>query len=482
MLRRSFAEETPDVFLESLRQTVLPEPLAASRFPGAYRLANVDRFLAELEQALLEGETGEAILRRLRRAEREKPDDTSGRPRTDADGVRVLTIHGAKGLGFEHVYLVQTHAVSGRGGQTAPTAVHQDGQLWEMTLLGRRTPGFFAHECSKKQIEEAEKIRLLYVALTRAKKRLVTVGCVPVKGSLQELFQKRVNTWANLSDLWQDGSLGPREDRYHARWVWLGHPRWETETPRIRGAGTAERGIDPVRVTSDGDSLQRRIEGALEWQARSWLGTASEEAHRLFREALAEGLGGVEEEAESLFGCGADRRVAMAVGTAMHSLLERFDLGVSDLEEEWRTRLEEGFEWLSRAFSADDQVEVARMRLEGVAGRFREGPSWQRFLDLEGSILARELPAVARPAPGGAVGAISGTIDLVYRDPITGEVVVADFKSDRVESAAELEAKLDIYRPQIEIYASILRDALKLPTLPRRELWFLWSGAILTVE
>lgn len=484
VLRESFAEEAPDEFLEKLRQSVLVEPLAASRFPGAYRLANVDRFLVELEEALLEGETGEAVLRRLRRAEREKPDETSGRPRTDAEGVRVLTIHGAKGLGFEHVYLVQTHASGGRGRRAAPTAAHweRDKNQWEMTLLGRRSPGYFEHERLRKKVEEAEKVRLLYVALTRAKKRLVTVGGKSTKGSLKELLKGRATGWPNSSHLWEDGSLGPREDRHEARWVWLGHPSWDAETPKIFGSSPRERRIDAAKVVSDADQLERLIEAGLERQGRPWLETASEEAHRRLREALAERFEGAEEEGEIPFEGGAGRRVAMAVGTAVHRMLENFDLGGSDPDEEWKTRLEEGLEWLSFALPGPGSFEAARRRLETLAERFRAGPLWQKFLDLDGSIVARELALVARPDADGAVGAVSGSIDLVYREFSTGELVVADFKTDHRGGDDELRERAVVYGPQLEIYARALQSAMKLQSIPRKELWFLEAGRTVVLK
>ena len=40
----------------------------------------------------------------------------AGEPDLQANAVHVMTIHGAKGLDFKHVYLVQIHRVSRSGG------------------------------------------------------------------------------------------------------------------------------------------------------------------------------------------------------------------------------------------------------------------------------------------------------------------------------------------------------------------------------
>ncbi|MEN8164816.1 MAG: 3'-5' exonuclease, partial [Acidobacteriota bacterium] len=480
-LRRLFAEEVPDVFIERLRTVMAVEPLAACRFPGPYRLANIDRFFRELENMLGDGASADTILRHLRRVERERPDEAGGRPRSDAEGVRVLTIHGAKGLGFEHVWLVQTHAESrGPQGEQRTQVVKIDGRP-EMSLRSWATVGFADVEAARKRTEEAERVRLLYVALTRAKKRLVTVGNrLPNSGvgPMLKSFGKRAGGWPEIEDLWPGGTQGPREDRDQARWVWLGHPRWHAETAWVGAPGKEGVVVDPARIEQDAEQLERWVERAQEHQIRPWLGTASEEAHRLFREALADRLEGAENEEEPTRGVGVDQRVAMAIGTAMHTVLERFDHEAEDSEDEFALRLDEALLWLKAALAREDSRERAKARLEVLGERFRGGALWPRFLGLDKSILARELPLVAAPGSGGAVGAVTGAIDLVYRDPVTGEIVVADYKTDRLESDDDIQDRAAVYQPQLQVYADALQEAMNLDVAPRKELWFLWSGVV----
>ena len=65
-----------------------------------------------------------------------------------------------------------------------------------------------------------------------------------------------------------------------------------------------------------------------------------------------------------------------------------------------------------------------------------------------------------------------------YRDEGTGEIVVADYKTDRVGDDAEIEIRASIYQTQLEIYASALQQAMSLDVTPRQELWFVGSGVI----
>ena len=90
-------------------------------------------------------------------------------------------------------------------------------------------------------------------------------------------------------------------------------------------------------------------------------------------------------------------------------------------------------------------------------------------------LLARELSLLAPPGEGrGApVGCVVGSIDLLHRDPETGELVVVDYKTDRVESDEDVAERVKIHASQGEAYARALKDAFGLEELPRFELWFL---------
>jgi ATP-dependent exoDNAse (exonuclease V) beta subunit len=74
------------------------------------------------------------------------------------------------------------------------------------------------------------------------------------------------------------------------------------------------------------------------------------------------------------------------------------------------------------------------------------------------------------------VGFVAGAIDLVHRDPATGELVVVDYKTDRVETDAEIAGRARSYAAQGAEYQRALREALGLDAPPRFELWFLHAG------
>ena len=166
------------------------------------------------------------------------------------------------------------------------------------------------------------------------------------------------------------------------------------------------------------------------------------------------------------------------MGTAVHRLLEIVDLR-GDLQEQVAARRAEVLNWaVAGAVGAAD---IARQRAGELLDRLLEGRSLLALAALADDVVARELPLLV---PAGdddpAVSAILGVADLVYRRD--SQLVVADFKTDALSDDDEITARAEFYRPQLELYARALRDALELDDLPAMELWFLWPDRIKVLE
>jgi ATP-dependent exoDNAse (exonuclease V) beta subunit len=122
-------------------------------------------------------------------------------------------------------------------------------------------------------------------------------------------------------------------------------------------------------------------------------------------------------------------------------------------------------------------------RARAVWERFAAGPLAERLASLAPHVIARELPVWVAPAgdgPEAPVGFVAGAIDLLYRDPASEELVVADYKTDAVE-AGGVAARAATYAGQGEAYVRALTAALGLASRPRFELWFLQAGEVCTV-
>src|SRR5262249_42229303 len=89
------------------------------------------------------------------------------------------------------------------------------------------------------------------------------------------------------------------------------------------------------------------------------------------------------------------------------------------------------------------------------------------------SILAREVPFLHAEGPDRV---IRGYCDLVYRDA-GGDVVVADYKTDRLDGESDVAAAVERHRPQLDAYRRALATALPEETV-RAEILFVRTGRI----
>jgi len=488
--RSSFHQDPGDRWIERLRALFLPEATEAARFLGGYRLANVQRFFRELLRALEEraGDV-QSVLRTLRaNLARERELESSRPADSGQDAVQVLTMHGAKGLEFRHVYLAQLHRTQ-RKDQDTRTDFDKRGTRVSYRLFGVPSPNYFASKHERQGAEQAERVRLLYVAMTRAKNRLVLLGAWAPSprhkswrraGSFVDLLESRPDADAAIAALAQralQDDTEPYVDDAGVRWILA-----ETVAADVEAQADTNSTVTPptpAEVAATSELLAGARARARRRAARPFARAASADAHgeaiqnRAERRFTEEGA--TEPEARRI-----GRDAAQAAGTAVHRVLEEIDLGTDLASELARLRPE-----LLGALSelAGEAREEALTRAEQLLALALGNGILTRLASLKDHVVAREL-AVLLP-PGAAdknedapVGFVSGAIDLVYRDPDTGAIVVADYKTDDVEDEAEIQARIETYRPQGAVYTQALRDALGLQAAPRFELWFLRAGRI----
>jgi ATP-dependent helicase/nuclease subunit A len=363
-----------------------------------------------------------------------------------ADDVVVLTtIHQAKGLEWPVVCLPNLQS-SGRHGAPLFSARHGallcDALDAEGTAIRPLSLESLAAEIRTRA--EAEERRLLYVALTRARERLILSACVKQKVDADKEQSWRAKAFSPLSFLQShdEGTLTDEGEHdcgsYHTLVTYVRGPAIE-RTKYQGGASLAatwspQRGGAPERAPAAIAALplSLKVTELLSYRRCPQVYRFShvlEIEENVARRASLRGGGDGDAPADS----------PVQLGTRVHGLLERV-----------------------RFDAPDADVEIARL-LMGQPGASH--PALTRMLKavIEGEIgsairsarrIEREWPFATRI--GGVL--IEGVIDLAIQGQ-DGRWTVVDYKSNDFSRTGRYEYLTDYYAPQLELYAMALAQA-----------------------
>jgi ATP-dependent exoDNAse (exonuclease V) beta subunit len=160
-------------------------------------------------------------------------------------------------------------------------------------------------------------------------------------------------------------------------------------------------------------------------------------------------------------------------------------LELIDLQQTPESALEKQLESLPqdlRGFIASADLADVAAQAKQVLQQMDNNGMLHELFERREYILGREIPVLLTPTDCNTdedpLGAIVGTLDLLYRDPADGQLVVADFKSDQIPDAQALRRLAKAYKPQGELYCRAVEKLFPDEEPPRFELWFLRAGEI----
>ncbi|MCP3980870.1 MAG: UvrD-helicase domain-containing protein [bacterium] len=443
-IRRSFelmqalSRETRHLPADSVIQRVVARThmptLGAAAFEGAQRVANLQKLAAAAGELARDGRLSLAeVVDGLRTGQ--LIDIKTDSPLADdaAEAVRITSIHRMKGLENDWIFVPDVARGKHRGGteRSIVVGVLPGGRRGlAVDAAGVRNVMRVWFDDEGKRHAVAEEARVLYVALTRARERL----CVLLGPSRQD------SAWVESLRAWgYDAETPPADDA------------------SLLDGAVRHRLLQPERERR---RVEREAKGATESVER--YARAIEKLHEAarppFRSPSTHDAPGATPSRTRSRSAGVD---GAAVGDLLHRWLESWD-GKDGVESK---RLEQ----LARTIADTREVEAEPLLAESreLVGSFLQSGLAARWREVE--IVGREIPLLLRDPDGTTV---RGQLDLLYREP-GGDLVVADFKTDRTTNADELS---DRYRSQLETYASAVQHAMSLLFPPRMELWVLRSG------
>ena len=426
--RRSRECEPHELIAELVRRTRAAEFLAATGLDGGQAIANLEKLAEQARAFASAGGGGIGAFLPWAAEAGDSGGEQESQVDDEADVVHLSTIHKAKGLEYPVVVLVGGARAGGGGGrETVKPIVDRAGRRLAVKFKAE-LPGGAACDLEpaaytllnerEKEMAASELHRLLYVAATRARDRLV-VSC----------FGKLTNQSGEAAAGVLLGGLAGSLPAAGAQ-----PPADETEAGGliVLPPGEAAR-RDGRDVSLDATELLAARDA---WCAER--AALLERARRPAPATSPSGLEHVDDEVRS-GGPGAPpgRTRALALGAAVHRVMELCDLADDSTLAS-----------LAAAVAADlGQPDLAERAAELSRACWQAAPVRAAAASPE---VHREL-SVGALLEGVVVG---GAVDLLYRDG--GEWVVVDYKTDRAADAATL---LERYAPQGAAYAAAVEAA-----------------------
>lgn len=481
---------------------------------GEARVANVRR-LVELARRF-DPFQREGLFRFLKFIAEQEAAEVRHQPATAhaENAVRLMTIHASKGLEFPVV------AVAGLGARFNLRELSNDILVNEELGLcpkivapaSRRRYPSIAHWAAQQRERRAllgEELRLLYVALTRARDTLILTGTAAKKDEVIRWQERkplsdhallRSNSSLEWLRLWFSHTVPPKawtsdKDGATPEFCWKFHDAHTgIVTPDAPSTRRLETAAPAAPDTQEFSAIQERL-------AFRYANTAAtNEPAKTSVSALRRRASERDDEARAWFpATRPSRRTAATdgkpaklsaadVGNAHHAFMQFVELPRTgsplDLRNEAERMRQAGM--LSAAevavldFAALEtfwQSEIGRgFRGQEPARVHREMPFTARLS--AGDLRKLHLPLVDAGLGNEEFVVIQGVVDLAAITP--QEIWLLDFKTDHVKTAAEMSARVHHYEPQLKLYALALARIYRRP-VTRCWLHFLATGTSVAV-
>lgn len=363
-------------------------------------------------------------------------------PETDDDALQIMTVHGSKGLEFP-ITILSGMTTAAKGKQNGVSVIWADSGPPEVKLRqGVATAEHTARADIEDEMDTHEKLRLLYVAATRARDHLIVSGHHKATSKVDTTYAGRLAMFAEAN---------PELIRRHQS-VAADHA---DSVDQIAARPVAE----PA-----GDAMAERAR----WVAERRLMLAPHDAPSAYSATAVARMvdNSVPDSDTDDLAPEADQptiirkkgRAGSAIGSAVHATLEFIDF---DDPHDLDALVARQCELHAIIDAADTVAALVRSALGSGA-----------------AVLARRHPSFRELYVGAPLGnvMIEGYIDLLVQTP--EGLIIIDWKTDAVSSPREIDAKLAAYELQGATYAVALEESTGIDVVDCRFVFCRASGAI----
>ena len=402
-----------------------------------------------------------------------------------SSGVRIMSIHKSKGLEFPVVILSDLARRFSNMDFQSSVLVHPQLGLGPVCVDARRhiqypTIARQALERTLRREAKAEELRVLYVAMTRAKEKLVMVhtqanagGRVADLIALSDcpVLPEAVNSGKCMGDwimlpLLQRSEAGAlrafagqnSEGRFFAEetpWTVCVHDGLQFAAPAQQSdAAEEERAPQREELPADFSALSYRYPYAEQTAFPAKL-TATQLKGRAIDEEISENTTlppRLRNLCKPKFLAGKTALTGAERGTALHLVMQDLDFFCEPNEQSVRAQIEAmraQRKLTEEQAKAADVHAIVRFLRSDLAARIRKSKQVER--EYRFSLLRPVRDFSSLDADDSVL--LQGVVDCFFEED--GELVVVDFKTDHV-SCAQLDERAEHYRPQLEAYSMAL--------------------------
>ena len=466
-----------DIFLRTLLETTGYQAIVSAMTDGEDRRMNLLLLCSLGSDYASRGGSGiGGFLRYLSRAAESGAEigaATAGV--SDANAVRITSIHKSKGLEFPYVIIADCGKKINKTDATEDMIISPSAGVGMVILNNDKLQkysslGHMAAKLAVKRATVSEELRILYVAMTRAREKLITVSTV---GKIENEI-KSAHVAASCVKVPPYSVINATT---YTKWLLMGFMKHPDMNNLIRSNGFSIESdfngadsrlsvvfegldkqdetdiIEKEKVLPSAETvaeIKRRAEYVYPYimpaDARPKRVASDFEAHRFNEMYFAKTKPDFMNDS---------KLNAAEAGTANHLFMQNLDFDCSDSMKECARMVSAGILTDNQA-KAVRHDKIGRFMQSGLFDRIRKADSVYREKEFTVQIRLGDIDSTAGDNVADEKILILGKADLVFEE--NGRIVVVDYKTDRTKTADDFRNE---YSGQLEMYAKAMEQLLE---------------------